>query len=61
MPSCKNCRYFVPHKKQIAAHMRVYGHCTVPRVKIRHPDAETCLRFMPKGICVPNTDRKDDR
>ena len=47
MPSCKNCQYFVPHQKQTAAHTRVYGHCTVPRVKIRHPDAEICLRFTP--------------
>lgn len=50
MLSCKNCQYFVAHQKQTTAHTRVYGHCTIPRVKIRHPDAEVCLRFTPNTI-----------
>lgn len=53
MFTCKQCQYFVMRPKQIAQKTKVFGHCTIPRIKIRHPDAPVCLRFQEKTQTKP--------
>lgn len=48
MSSCKECQYFIMRPKHIAEKTKVSGHCTMPRIKIKDPDAPSCLRFLPK-------------
>ena len=49
MFTCKQCQYFVMRPKHIAQKTKVFGHCTMPRIKIRDPDAPACLRFQEKN------------
>lgn len=49
MSTCKECQYFVMHAKKTATKTKVFGHCTIPRIKIRNPDAPACLRFHEKS------------
>lgn len=51
MPSCQDCRYFVPHRRPRA----VRGHCVMPRPKLRRPEDAACLRFCPRPAAKPGT------
>ncbi len=48
MSSCKECQYFIMRPEHIAQKTKVFGHCTMPRIKIKAPDSPSCLRFLPK-------------
>ena len=49
MSSCKECQYFIMRPEHIAQKTKVFGHCTMPRIKIKAPDSPSCLRFLPNS------------
>ena len=52
---CKNCKHFLQHYIMDEGSCAAVncGHCTVPRLKTRKPDAPACVHYVRRETPAP--------